>query len=351
MVKNVDVLSGAFLVYHQLRWYETDGKFGFCVAGYEKIGQPYGFSGKQVENFLNYLQQMGLVEHIWCDKKVYRNKTRIWMSTVRLSGIGTAVDAVRVLRKGKKNRAELSYSPEQLRRIEGIKTTDGSVAATDGSVETTDGSVAHIGEKQGSEIYNEIENEIDNIDSIRKRKIFEKPSVEEVRVYCLERKNKVDAEAFVDFYESKGWVVGKSPMKNWKAAVRTWERNSYGQSASRVSKVDEVHVAVEGEDITYQRMFEKWKQYLGVGLKQTESQVKACNELLDDLGEDGLERLIVALRMRSEHGFLTRELKSVKDFVTLNENKMIVQNFYNEHWKMWQLKQEASQQGKKIWEL
>lgn len=180
---------------------------------------------------------------------------------------------------------------------------------------------------------------------------FQKPSVEEVRAYCEERKNKVDAESFVDFYESKGWVVGKSPMKNWKAAVRTWERNGYGQSDNRVVKVDEVHVVAEGEDITYQRMFEKWKQYLGVGLKQTESQVKACNELLEDLGEDGLERLIVALRMRSEHGFLTRELKSVKDFVTLNDNKMVVQNFYNEHWRMWQMKQEANQQGKKIWEL
>lgn len=189
------------------------------------------------------------------------------------------------------------------------------------------------------------------MDSKRQSRVFKKPSVEEVRAYCEERKNKVDAEAFVDFYESKGWVVGKSPMKNWKAAVRTWERNGYGQNNNRVSKVDEVHVAVEGEDITYQRMFEKWKRYLGVGLKQTESQVKACNELLDDLGEDNLERLIVALRMRSEHGFLTRELKSVKDFVTLNENKMIVQNFYNEHWKMWQMKQEANQQGKKIWEL
>ena len=192
---------------------------------------------------------------------------------------------------------------------------------------------------------------ISKVDSREKARRFQKPSVEEVRAYCEERKNKVDAESFVDFYESKGWVVGKSPMKNWKAAVRTWERNGYGQSDNQVSKVDEVHVVVEGEDITYQRMFEKWKQYLGVGLKQTESQVKACNELLEDLGEDGLERLIVALRMRSEHGYLTRELKSVKDFVTLNDNKMVVQNFYNEHWRMWQMQQEANQQGKKIWEL
>lgn len=186
----------------------------------------------------------------------------------------------------------------------------------------------------------------------KRRKVFKKPSIEEVQAYCEERGNSVDPESFVDFYESKGWVVGKSPMKDWKAAVRTWERNGYGnQNKVESARKDVLYKPREREDITYQRMFEKWKQYLGVGLKQTESQVKACNELLEDLGEDGLEKLIVALRMRSEHGYLTRELKSVKDFVTLNDNKMVVQNFYNEHWRMWQMQQEANQQGKKIWEL
>ena len=42
--------------------------------------------------------------------------------------------------------------------------------------------------------------------------------------YCQERNNSIDAQSFVDFYDSKGWVVGKSPMKDWKAAVRTWEK-------------------------------------------------------------------------------------------------------------------------------
>lgn len=51
---------------------------------------------------------------------------------------------------------------------------------------------------------------------------FQKPTVEEVKVYCLEQNNGIDAESFVNFYESKGWKIGKSPMKNWKAAVRTW---------------------------------------------------------------------------------------------------------------------------------
>ncbi len=54
---------------------------------------------------------------------------------------------------------------------------------------------------------------------------FTKPTVEQIKKYCDERKNAVNAQYFFDYYESKGWLVGKTPMKNWQAAVRTWERN------------------------------------------------------------------------------------------------------------------------------
>ena len=64
---------------------------------------------------------------------------------------------------------------------------------------------------------------INNPSSIR-RTAFQKPTLDEVRAYCAERGNKVDPEAFFDFYESKGWMVGKSHMKDWKASVRTWEK-------------------------------------------------------------------------------------------------------------------------------
>lgn len=57
------------------------------------------------------------------------------------------------------------------------------------------------------------------------RKPFNPPTVEEVRAYCTERGNSVDPEAFIDFYESKGWMIGKNKMKDWKAAVRTWEQS------------------------------------------------------------------------------------------------------------------------------
>ena len=55
---------------------------------------------------------------------------------------------------------------------------------------------------------------------------FIPPTVDMVRDYCFERNNSVDPEEFVDFYTSKGWLIGKNKMKDWKAAVRTWERSS-----------------------------------------------------------------------------------------------------------------------------
>jgi len=56
-----------------------------------------------------------------------------------------------------------------------------------------------------------------------KNKPFNKPTILEVQDYCSERNNNIEAEAFIDFYESKGWFVGKNKMKDWKACVRTWE--------------------------------------------------------------------------------------------------------------------------------
>lgn len=59
----------------------------------------------------------------------------------------------------------------------------------------------------------------------RGEKRFSKPTVEEVAAYCQERNNNVDPQRFWNFYEAKGWKIGKSPMKDWKACVRTWEKD------------------------------------------------------------------------------------------------------------------------------
>lgn len=53
---------------------------------------------------------------------------------------------------------------------------------------------------------------------------FQKPSLDDIRAYCISRGNNVDPEQFLNFYQSKGWMVGKTPMRDWRAAVRTWEK-------------------------------------------------------------------------------------------------------------------------------
>lgn len=68
---------------------------------------------------------------------------------------------------------------------------------------------------------------------------FIKPTLEEVRAYCLERKNKVDPEAFIAHYESNGWRVGKNPMKCWKSAVVTFEKNGDKFSSNGKKKDDD----------------------------------------------------------------------------------------------------------------
>lgn len=63
--------------------------------------------------------------------------------------------------------------------------------------------------------------------SLSKNKKFIKPKIKEISTYCKERKNNIEPERFFDFYESKGWYVGKNLMKDWKASVRTWEKRNY----------------------------------------------------------------------------------------------------------------------------
>ena len=62
-------------------------------------------------------------------------------------------------------------------------------------------------------------------EKIKKRKNFIVPTIIEIEDYCRLRGNEINAEQFYDFYQSKGWMVGKTKMKDWKAAIRNWERN------------------------------------------------------------------------------------------------------------------------------
>lgn len=98
------------------------------------------------------------------------------------------------------------------------------------------------------EIEKELEIEIDTKanKSPTKAKRFVKPTLSEIEQYCIERNNNVDAQHFYDYYESNGWKVGKNSMKDWKAAVRTWERSEYRKpNYKKNSKEDAINVVRE----------------------------------------------------------------------------------------------------------
>lgn len=71
-----------------------------------------------------------------------------------------------------------------------------------------------------------------------KRGGFAPPTLSEVQAYCKERNNNVNAETFVNFYQSKDWYVGKNKMKDWKAAVRTWENKSRQENKQQEPESD-----------------------------------------------------------------------------------------------------------------
>ena len=96
------------------------------------------------------------------------------------------------------------------------------------------------------EIEKEIELDTKANKSPTKAKRFVKPTLSEIEQYCIERNNNVNAEQFYDYYESNGWKVGKNAMKDWKACVRTWERNEYRKPNSKKnSKEDAINVVRE----------------------------------------------------------------------------------------------------------
>ena len=67
--------------------------------------------------------------------------------------------------------------------------------------------------------------ENNNTPKTEKKERFKAPTVEEVQAYCTVRGNNIDAQHFVDYYSARGWMLGKNHIKDWKACVRTWERN------------------------------------------------------------------------------------------------------------------------------
>lgn len=136
-----------------------------------------------------------------------------------------------------------------------------------------------ISDKNPPEIEIELEKDIEIEKEIHssaksittKRKRFEKPTLSQITQYCLERNNNVNAEQFYDYYESNGWKVGKNAMKDWKACVRTWERNGYDRP---IKKKNNKHDALND-------MRDLMNEYGGVNEQSNEPSTEDTGSTID----------------------------------------------------------------------
>jgi hypothetical protein len=108
--------------------------------------------------------------------------------------------------------------------------------------------------------------QLDLEDAIKKVKRFVKPTVEEITSYCREKNKSIDAERFWNFYESKGWKVGKNPMKDWRAAVCNWAKDAapvVQESYRPAVDTEKLNQTASMAELTKQRMMEQAKLKYG----------------------------------------------------------------------------------------
>ena len=143
------------------------------------------------------------------DLESYRETCKRRAEAGRRSGEARRAKAEAAEQEGTKG---TSVHSVQQTEQEGTKRTDNDTVTVNGNVNVTG---------------NVINNRGNSDESPSKKTVtrFVPPTVDEVQAYCNERGNRVNPEAFVDFYSAKGWMVGKNKMKDWKAAVRTWEKS------------------------------------------------------------------------------------------------------------------------------
>ena len=140
------------------------------------------------------------------------------------------------------NRCDLEIKAYQNKRESASKAGKASAKArqSKGSEQSSNDSETDVDENstdvQPNNNHKPITNNQEQEQEQKKKKAtkkFVKPSVDEINTYCRERKNSINAEQFFAHYESNGWKVGKNPMKNWKAAVITWEKRSQNNGQSQ----------------------------------------------------------------------------------------------------------------------
>lgn len=108
---------------------------------------------------------------------------------------------------------------------------------------------------------------------------FAPPSLDDVTAYCTERGNNIDPQRFIDYYQSNGWKVGKNPMKDWKAAVRTWEkRDASPKNADNITEIRQYYDQMRSLYPMEKKKDEGWEYFQKVckGEPDTARRIAGC---------------------------------------------------------------------------
>lgn len=212
---------------------------------YYKAGDSWceelGFSLKELDGAINSLKSANLL-----DKKTLPDRRTIWTLNLellsdKLSKLKATTEFTYMTKGDLRKRQNVSYVNDNLSVTYMTKgqlpynTETTSEITTETTSESSSLSLANARMREAnaqSEILQKRTDDFSQSDNFSppvrepaKPKKFQKPTIEQIRDYCVEAGKNIDPEAFFDFYEAKGWVVGRSPMKDWKAAVRNWAKN------------------------------------------------------------------------------------------------------------------------------
>ncbi len=114
----------------------------------------------------------------------------------------------------------------------------------------------HLMSYKREEIEKDKEKDIKENNLKEKSSRFIAPTIEEIKNYCKVRNNDIDAEAFYNFYESKGWYVGKNKMKNWKCAIITWEKSRKNNFNNREANIKQAEYSKDYDE-TFDKRIKK----------------------------------------------------------------------------------------------
>ena len=169
---------------------------------------------------INYLLSQGLM--------IQESDTK-YVLTETLKLIGSELKSSERVRKHREAKKALhcNASETEVKRL---------CNASETEVKRNGNTEIEIEKEKELEIESEIESEIDPKKEKRKSNRFAPPSVDDVRAYCLERGNNIDPDKFVDYYTGNGWMIGRNKMKDWRAAVRSWERNDFNRGNKQQKK-------------------------------------------------------------------------------------------------------------------